>query len=235
MNRIVQPFIVAFVVFCMVRGPMVEGQTKKPQTTKEKAKKKQKIDRYTGTVTKLKQVNVLRGKDTKYTIVLLTPKDSEKDVIVDLGPTQQLTVGIKKGDSITVEGPSLRVGKYPKVLMAFRVKKDGKSQEISRRNTRRGFAEGVIRRRKVIKLRNSDEKNLVLWIETKDGQIRMVDLGNVKNLKGTPTTAGNKIRARGWVIRVRRRPVLLATEVTIGDDTRNIERPKNTEKSKTTK
>jgi len=83
---------------------------------------------------------------------------------------------------------------------------------------------GTVQRSKTIGLRGSDEENLIVKLETRDGRTKIVDLGNAEHIEDLDIQRGDRITVWGRSATVGNQRIFLADKVRANDQTMNIER-----------
>jgi len=83
---------------------------------------------------------------------------------------------------------------------------------------------GQIVRAKLVDLRGTTERALVVLLDIGDGQRQIVDLGPVGNFKATPIRTGDQIAVRGPRLTLGQTDVLVATDVHLDSDAVVIKR-----------
>ena len=173
-----------------------------------------------GNITHLKQVrNRTRGGQN--TVVEIKPPKGNL-TIIDLGPNQPLLdMALAKEDSITVTGPTERIGPYS-VLMASQVKSGDRRVTVDRAEMEiaypRRVAEGRLDRVMDVRIRGTEQKHSVAAIKSETGRMLLIDLGpaTAGNIPAG-TAAGDHIVAGGPVATVGNYPVLFADRISIDD------------------
>lgn len=179
-----------------------------------------------GQVVRTKKVGI-RNHPVEHLVVLLRT-DKQKLAIADLGPVRQLSgARISSGDRLNASGRVVQVGDR-QVLMADLVRKNDRSFRIDRRmrqsgrqveaafrgeQRRRGReagGEGQIVRTKKAGVRGQPVEHLIVLVKSEQGNVRIVDLGPVKNLQNVKIATGDTIAFTGEVVAVGDRQVLMA-------------------------
>ncbi len=84
---------------------------------------------------------------------------------------------------------------------------------------------GTIKGTKNVGLRNRDQENLVVQLQTKQGRKRIVDLGDVENLEDLDIQKGDKITAWGRTFNIDDKQVFMARKLKADGETISIDRP----------
>ncbi|WP_447978293.1 hypothetical protein [Candidatus Nitrospira bockiana] len=186
-----------------------------------------------GEIERLKKVSV-RGSRTEHLVALIRTEPGFP-VFADLGPSHALKEWeLRTGDEIAVRGPVGRVSGR-RVLFAQQMRIYGETVSIARggqvgdaRGPRARVREvqGQVEAAKELKLRGSERKHLVARIKTDEGTRMAVDLGDRHDLQGLSIKDGQEIAAKGPVIRLGDKPLLVAQEVTADGKTAQIDRKK---------
>ena len=211
------------------RQPSGDRQQTQTREGDRGARQQERRGSVSGQVIRTKKVGI-RNHSLEHLVVLLRT-DRRRLAIVDLGPVRQISdARISSGDRLSANGRVARVGdRY--TLMADQIRKDGRTIEIDRRRrtsgrqvqaafrgeegrTRReATGQGRVVRTKKVGLRGRPLEHLVALVRTDQGDIRVVDLGPVRNLQEVKLATGDAIVVSGEVVRVGDRQVLMASRL----------------------
>jgi len=198
-----------------------------------------------GKVLEHKQVQV-KGGDA-HMVVLLGMEGGQR-AVVDLGPVGPLTGHqIDQGDQLSVMGQPGRVEDRV-VLFASQMTKDGQQvaiqrpageqqRQMARKEGQPGeqadiaaFMEqphslkGTIAKQKEVQVKGSDRTHRVLLVESEQGPSYVVDVGPSEHTAQANLEPGAAIDAKGKLVRIGDRLVLMADEATIDEQSVRIER-----------
>lgn len=184
--------------------------------------KKQQSDRgsksqsVSGNIKSLKQVQTPTGTNL---VVMLSGTQNNRDMVIDLGPTQHFDQMPRMGENITATGVALKTGDKS-VLLAQSIKRNGESRAINR--TTHQYT-GTVQSAKKAKVRGREHQ--LVRVETKNGKKLLADLGPASSI-GTQIKQGAQITVGGPAIKIDNRPVLIARNATIDGKTIQIQRNK---------
>ncbi|WP_372897927.1 hypothetical protein [Stieleria sp.] len=167
-----------------------------------------------GVIQSVKKVKTPRG--TNLVVAIGESKQSD-NLLVDLGPADQFDAEMKQGDEIQVKGAMFKVGDKS-VLMASTATLDGQQQSIDRSG--RKFT-GKVDDMMTAKIRGNTHQ--LAKLKTDQGKKLLVDLGPKDRLK-LDMKSGSEVTVTGPAIKVKDRSVLIARQVTVGDETMQVER-----------
>ncbi|PAY18676.1 hypothetical protein CKO51_15220 [Rhodopirellula sp. SM50] len=167
-----------------------------------------------GSIQLVKKVKTPRGKNL---VVAIGEGNQGDRLLVDLGRADQFDAEIKKGDEVQVKGAMFKVGDKS-VLLASTATLHGQQQSIDRSG--RKFT-GKVDDMMTAQIRGN--KHELAKLQTDQGKKLLVDLGPQDRLK-LDVKSGSEVSVSGPAIKVKDRMVLIAREVTVGDETMQIER-----------
>ena len=111
--------------------------------------------------------------------------------------------------------------------LAQRTDRGEQQQGQQRQQRQQKQVSGQVLSSKSVQVRQQGQnvgKNMVVMLETQDGQRVIVDLGPSKNLQDVNIQQGDQISARGQLVRIGDRPVLLAEQVRAQGQNRQVQR-----------
>ncbi len=146
-------------------------------------------------------------------------KDGQK-LVVDLGAADRLDLKLKEGDQLTARGPVTKVGDK-QVLLAREVEHDGKSIQIDR--SPRHLSGTIVSTMKASPKKNGSTQHTMVKLKTNDGKQALVDLGPTEGMSAD-LKDGQKLDVSGVAIKVKDRPVLFASKVTVDGKEMSIDR-----------
>ena len=204
----------------------------------------QKLASVQGKVIDQKEVKV-KGGDA-HSVVLLGLENGQR-AVVDLGPIGALTDRqIDRGDELKVKGQPGRV-EDRMVLFATEMERGGEQIAINRpQQERQGMMarqrqpaeqadiaafmdqphtlEGTVANTKQVQVKGSDRTHTVLLVESAQGPSYVVDLGPSEQTAQATIESGATVGAKGKMVRIGDRLVLMADEATIGDQAIKLQR-----------
>ncbi|KAA5542577.1 hypothetical protein FYK55_13635 [Roseiconus nitratireducens] len=187
-------------------------QQEKSKAQNRQKQMKSKPTEVVGTVEKTKTVSV---RDRQHLVAMVKGKDGAMTT-VDLGPKK----GVKKlaqGDQLTVNGHTVKVGDKDLFIATDAKMADG-SLEIDRNGQK---FKGKVEKLKTVSI-HGDEHQLAK-VNTKNGKTMMVDLGPADQSK-LKVKEGQNLTVQGVPAKVKDRVVLMARQVTKGENKTQIER-----------
>lgn len=84
---------------------------------------------------------------------------------------------------------------------------------------------GTVKRTKTVGLRNRDQENMIVQLQTREGRKKIVDLGDVENLEDIDIQQGDKISAWGRTFNIDDKQVFMARKLKANGETISIDRP----------
>ncbi|WP_146446591.1 hypothetical protein [Botrimarina colliarenosi] len=177
---------------------------------------------FSGKVASKRRATV-RGEERQL-MVLRT--DTGRQVLVDLGPAEQLDMTCEPGDQCKVRGPVVKArGGQPVVLCRMLVINDGNRTRVRPQQAdSNGLSEvtGDIRSLTTVEVQGTERQHA--YLNTEDGKKLIVDLGAPDKLP-LELSKGEQLSARGRIVKVNDKVILVAFEASKSDsDSQSIER-----------
>ncbi|QDV69240.1 hypothetical protein Poly24_29550 [Rosistilla carotiformis] len=180
----------------------------------EQKSKRSKVVKRSGEVKAAKEVKTPQG--TNIVVVL---KDSKKgeNVIVDLGPADQIDKMPRLGQDLQAEGAPMTVGEK-RFLIACKLTTDGKERSIDRSG--RKFS-GTVSDIKTVDVRGKTHQ--LAKLKTDGDKKLLVDMGPKDDLP-FDVKKDSKLTVSGPAVRVKERLMLIARNVTVDGKEHSIQR-----------
>ncbi|WP_259635090.1 hypothetical protein [Stieleria sedimenti] len=179
----------------------------------QKTKSSRVVERQ-GVIQSIKKVKTPRGTNL---VAAIGESNQGGNLLVDLGPADQFDAKVKQGEEIEVKGAMFKVGDKS-ILMASTATREGQQQTIDRSG--REFT-GTVDDMMTAKIRGKTHQ--LAKLKTDQGKKLLVDLGPKDRLK-MDVKSGSEVTVTGPAIKVKDRSVLIARQMTIGNDTVQVER-----------
>ena len=178
------------------------GDEQQKGQTKQQSPKESRQYQITGTIEKMKDVQV---RNNTHSVVTLNAKG--KSAFVDLGPANELKeLNLNKGDKIAVAGPKAPVGKTS-ILIAQQVQSGNREIDVHRQNRQ---IDGKVASTHESKIRG--KQHLIAMVETGKSRKVAVDLGVADKLD-TQIQQGAELSFNGVPVKVKDRKLIVADEV----------------------